>query len=244
MSRIIMMVGTAGPAFSGKDTVCNAIRATLKKSVHVIDARFAEPIYEMVRALVPWAYSGLSKEDKERALPELGFLSIRQMMFKVGEAAREVNPACWIDIWRHQIIQQLADLAECAPDTHVLILVPDLRKDNEREAFHQLACSLDIPQYNRLLTHMRSINGPTNSQVNAATEQELAEVGPREWELFNDHRSGVEELVRVTCHNLKVRLEHIDDLFDFPPPAEIVKRVNALASAEATKWELMRRGAE
>ncbi len=204
----VLFVAAHGPAFSGKDSVCK-ILANFADHCQVVEARFAEPIYEMVRSQVPEANSQMSKEDKERLRPELGGLSVRQAMVAIGEGFRQYDKECWIKLWRHSLITETVQ-AIADGYLQVVVLVPDLRKADELKAFDNLPADLAIAMTKRLdelqpsttqpllqadtlLFHIYGQNAPENAQVNEATETRLAEA-PNDLLIINDHSRGKEEL--------------------------------------------------
>ena len=198
----VRLIAFQGLAFSGKDTACGMLKAFAESKGHqVIEARFAEPLYEMVRALVPTANSNMPKEEKEAPREELGGLSIRQMLIAIGEGAREYDPLCWIKAWRNSLLADL-DLAAGGAKRDILVLVPDLRKENEAEAFRQLAplaatAVSEDPEttchVTATLVHLRALNAPENPNPNPATEV-LLEPKVGEVVMVNDHKQGLQQL--------------------------------------------------
>lgn len=196
----IRLIAFQGLAFSGKDTACNILKGAAAHVNHqVIEARFAEPLYEMVRALVPCASSQLPKEEKEAPREELGGLSIREMLIAIGEGARQYDPLCWVKAWRASLLEDI-DLAVGGAKRNILVLVPDLRKENEAEAFRQIvplvatAASGDPEttcHVTATLVHLRALNAPVNPNPNAATEVLLQ---PKFGEpvIVNDHSQGLQ----------------------------------------------------
>lgn len=196
----VRLIAFQGKAFAGKDTACGMLREMAEaEGWKVIEARFAEPLYEMVRALVPQAHSQMGKEAKEASRPELGGLSIREMLISIGEGARQYDPLCWIKTWRHAIRQDLGmAVFDGKPETKVLVLVPDLRKQNEADAFRALPESIGVDlvdacggnvRVNQALIHLRAMNAPVNPSPNAATELDLLPE-PEDTIMVNDHAGG------------------------------------------------------
>lgn len=197
----IRLIAFQGLAFSGKDTACNMLKAAAGAGHQLIEARFAEPIYEMIRALVPGANSQMTKEEKERPREELGGLSIRQMAVAIGEGARQYDPLCWIKAWRSSLLEDLG-LAVGGSKRDILVLVPDLRKENEAEAFRQLAPQVAVAvsedpettcHVTTTLVHLRALNAPPNPNPNPATEV-LLEPKFMEPVIVNDHSLGLQGL--------------------------------------------------
>lgn len=200
----VLFVAFHGPAFGGKDTCCNLLEGMRKHPTPVLRPRFAEPIYDMIRRLVPGANSGMTKAEKELARAELGGLSVRQMAVAIGEGARRYNASCWINIWRDDLLDEAAEWINRGLDNkpleHLLVLVPDLRRQDEREAFHLLPAQLlDRVAPRRqveaaaVLVHLQARNAPVNEQFNAATETPLP-YEERDLVLMNDHSAGLDAL--------------------------------------------------
>lgn len=196
----VIIVGFHGPAFSGKDTACKLLAEMADRTqVAVINTRYAEPIYSMVRTLVPEACSDLPKEAKERPRPALGGLSVRQMTVAIGQGARQFNSTCWVEIWQNQVLKAVQDALLVGAE-RVLVLVPDMRFKNERKAFDEIAISLleklEEFQYPyavsaaSLLLHVQPVNGPVNAQFDKATET-LMGVRQRDRVVINDHNLGL-----------------------------------------------------
>lgn len=205
MSQVLFLA-VHGPAFSGKDTLCTLLSGMAKRPVTVIEARFAEPIYAMIRTRVPEANSRMTKDEKECPRAELGGISIRQMAVGIGEGARQADADVWINLWARKCLDDVVDCL-LRGATHVLVLVPDMRKEGERQAFMDLPIRLSRGLYEAFphrvdgvsiaahVIHLRAVEAPENSQFNAATETPL-EVRNCESLLINDHSKGVLNLSR------------------------------------------------
>lgn len=233
----VLFVAAHGPAFSGKDSVCKALDQLRGKDTYRLTGRFAEPIYEMVRSQVPQADSHMSKEEKESPRPELGGLSVRQAMVAIGEGFRQFDKECWIKLWRHTL---LTEVAQAITDGYykVVVLVPDLRKQDELQAFHGLPGDLAILltktleaqavtrpgriwpllQADSVVFQVYGQNAPENAQVNEATETRLPE-GAEDIPIINDHHLGKHNLFEHVRGSLRQNREGrlgelIDGLFD------------------------------
>lgn len=233
----VLFVAAHGPAFSGKDQVCRILdQLSSPRDVYRVVCRFAEPIYEMVRAHVLNANSHMSKEDKERARPELGGLSVRQACVAIGEGFRQYDGECWVKLWRHSL---LTEVVQAISDGYlnVLVLVPDLRKVNELMAFDALPGDLAILltktleaqsvtrpgrvwptlQADAVVMQIYAQNAPANDQVNEATETRLPERA-QDMCIINDHALGLKNLhehVRGSLRQIQERrrAELIQHLF-------------------------------
>lgn len=200
----VIFVAFHGPAFSGKDTCTELLLGLRQERTYGVLARFAEPIYEMIGALVPGANSRMSKAEKEQPRPELGGLSIRQMAVALGEGARAFNKSCWINIWADSLLEEVVDTISYGFDK-VLVVVPDLRKADERDALHALPARLmdgmaeawpeskGKVEAASVLVHVQSRNSPVNEQHDPVTETPL-EYEERDLVLMNDHGAGLESL--------------------------------------------------
>ena len=197
MSLTIGFLAFHGQAFSGKDTACRLMTALAGKETHVIVARFAEPIYQMVRALLPFAHSSMSKEEKEKPRPELGGLSVRQLMIATGEGARKYDDRSWCNLWKDQLATAIYEAVMNSMVDKVLVLVPDMRKEAELAIFREVANwqgSIWFPELPAVVqtgyqvVKLTGIGGPENEQVDAATER-MMDI-PDALEITNDHAQG------------------------------------------------------
>lgn len=201
----VLFLALHGPAFSGKDTCAEILRHLRSKGTAVVESRFAEPIYQMIRTQVHDANSRMSKAAKEALRPALGGLSIRQMAVAIGEGARQYEQDCWINIWRNESLNRVGDSLLVHGAGKVLVLVPDLRKEGERQAFHRLPAELldlmldAFPESQgkveaaSVVIHVQARNAPVNAQHNAATETPLA-IEERDLVVMNDHAGGLHAL--------------------------------------------------
>ena len=229
----VLFVAAHGPAFSGKDSVCKVLDQLCGKDTYRLTGRFAEPIYEMVLSLVPQANSHMSKEEKESPRPELGGLSVRQAMVAIGEGFRQFDKECWIKLWRHSL---LTEVAQAITDGYykVVVLVPDLRKQDELQAFHGLPGDLAILltktleaqavtrpgriwpllQADSVVFQIYGQNAPENAQVNEATETRLPE-GAEDIPIINDHHLGKDNLFEHVRGSLRQNREgRLGELID------------------------------
>lgn len=221
MSKVLF-VAFHGPAFAGKDTCCSLLRAMGHRAGREgrmsVMARFAEPIYDMIRALVPRANSLMSKEEKELARPELGGLSVRQMAVAIGEGARRYKGDCWIALWQNDVLQQAYQMIQNGFG-EVVVLVPDLRKENERQGLMELpARLLNMLHLNReewqgtveaasVVVHIQTRNAPVNAQFDAATETPL-DYCDNDLVLMNDHAAGLEALAATLAGTFALASHH------------------------------------
>lgn len=234
MSRPVLWIGLTGPAFGGKDFCRRLLQANVTKGTAVVVARYAEPIYQMLRPLCPRAHSGMGKDAKERPREELGGLSVRQMAIAIGQGARQFDPMVWVNLHRAQaeaaIAAQLQQpQGEELGIRRVLVIVPDMRFETERAAFDEI-------QDRKVLIHVFAENAERSAMEGTDTERGLA-LHPHKDELFfNDHRLGVEEGARRFMHIL-ADSEHLkwpngikDYVNEFIPLSEMV----------ANQWQLQR----
>lgn len=222
--RKVLFVAFHGPAFSGKDTCTRLMRSMVHperaeeggNSTSVV--RFAEPIYDMIRALVPHASSYMSKEEKERPRAELGGLSVRQMAVAVGEGARRYKGDCWIEMWQREALAEALQLIEDGVE-RVVIFTPDLRKENERQGLLSLPPLLlnnlhlmrdkwdGLVQAASVVVHIQTRNAPVNAQFDAATETPL-EYRDNDLVLMNDHAAGLEALAATLAGTFALANQH------------------------------------
>lgn len=194
----VLIIALHGQAYSGKDTAAQILRAAAVPGVEISQTRFADPIYSMIRTLVPFAHSGMSKEDKERSRTALGGLSVRQMAIAIGEGARKYRDDSWVLIAQRAIMEIARPDLSMAPH---LILVPDLRKEAECEMLTQMHGRVWRPardeqgvaktvEFNTLIVHIDAVGGVKTDQYNAATETPLKGTY-RSLDVLNDQRRGL-----------------------------------------------------
>lgn len=180
----VVVIGVHGPAFSGKDEVLKLLKTLAPKDTVVIEARFADPMYEMLRPLLPLVIlsSDMPKEEKHKPRPELGGLSIRQALIAVGEGFRGFQA----DAWCQMLVERMFDQIDDVPfHKSVVVICPDLRRENEAWALRE------IPQRETPLTlRISPVNSPVNEHHHGATESPIPRQ-PRDVEIINDHAKGL-----------------------------------------------------
>lgn len=122
MTQKQLLIGVAGKAGSGKDTVANYLKCWFPfRSI-----AFADPIRDGMRAILGLTDKHFSHPDKEVVLPEFG-KSPRQMMQTLGtEWAREcVNVDLWLILAGKKIDQYQASGYD--------VVITDVRFENEAE---------------------------------------------------------------------------------------------------------------
>lgn len=123
------IIGIMGRGGAGKDTLAEVLRDHLQQRVPCIRLSFAQPLYEMLSSMTGIPVRQLrDRQRKEASMPELMYHSPRYMLQTLGtEWGRGmVNPDVWIETMRRRINQ-----LEGA--THVTIIIPDVRFENEIE---------------------------------------------------------------------------------------------------------------
>lgn len=178
----VLLLALHGQAYAGKDEGRRLLRAMAELSgsgVKVIEARFAEPIYRCIAALDNSVTPFLSKEGKERPRQLLGDLSVRQFAVGIGEGVRSYNDSSWVKILQASAAKQIGDALTNEGHDLVLVLVPDMRKEQERAGFYELANEIcagwifPACQAMGTVLHLKGVNGPKNPNPNPATETEL-----------------------------------------------------------------------
>ena len=118
-----MIIGLAGKAGSGKDTV----RSIMEQYYGFTGKAFADPLRDMARSFldagdISREYMN-SRNLKESIIPEVGF-SYRKLVQTLGtEWGRSLNPDIWLDIVRSNIEKSRADR----------FVISDVRFPNEFE---------------------------------------------------------------------------------------------------------------
>jgi hypothetical protein len=127
------IVGIAGPARSGKDTLATMLILEAGEGAHM---SFASPIREFIANLLNVPLEALQDGPyKEEPLPELGGKSPRQLMQTLGtEWGREmVDPDLWIKVaeWKLKALQE-----SMFPPK--VVVFSDVRFENEAEMIRRL----------------------------------------------------------------------------------------------------------
>ncbi len=119
-----MLIGVSGKAFSGKDTVADIICFKFGGTKY----RFAFPAYQAVKIAFNLTERDFQRDRKEKIMPEWG-LSPRQLMQKFAtDFARDmIDP----DVWVKRAAMEYENLK--AADPKVLMIIPDVRFDNEAD---------------------------------------------------------------------------------------------------------------
>lgn len=113
-----MLIGIAGKAGSGKDTVGNY----LGSKHHFVRTAFAGPLKQMLCSI---GINEPAREDKEKIMPEWGF-SYRQAAQLLGtEWGRALNPDIWLNIMERRITANIKFGAAT--------VVTDVRFENEAD---------------------------------------------------------------------------------------------------------------
>lgn len=134
----VVVVGLAGKARSGKDTAARALEARWPGGPVLILA-LAEPIRRMLHALVgkPWAYAqGDAKEGQMPGLPD--GTSPRKMLQTLGDWGRAIDKDLWVKSVVGEINEWVAHWSHRRPGAVLMVIVPDVRYDNEAQAIRDL----------------------------------------------------------------------------------------------------------
>lgn len=120
-----LLIGLAGKARSGKDTVADALVAR----EWFCKTAFAAPLKAGVRAMFDLTTEHTDGALKETVLPHLG-VSPRQLMQWLGtEYGRQlIGESVWVDV----VLKQWATIQ--AQSRHPRLVVSDVRFDNEAQA--------------------------------------------------------------------------------------------------------------
>lgn len=131
--RTPIIIGFAGRAGAGKDSAAQALYHAVGCDVAVL--AFAEPLRSMIDALLDYAniiaVDGMSRAEKEAHIDLLG-ASPRRLLQTLGTdwGRHMIKPTLWVDILRQRVADIAADFE--------MILVTDVRFDDEAELIHQL----------------------------------------------------------------------------------------------------------
>lgn len=127
-----MLIGLAGAAGAGKDTVASAIRAEhIRSGGRCRVTAFAERLYSAVSAITGISTAVLRhREAKEKIIPWIG-KSPRQLLQSLGtEWGRDiVHP----EIWVRATMEEARPWMACG----ITVVITDVRFDNEATAIRQ-----------------------------------------------------------------------------------------------------------
>lgn len=153
------IIGIAGPARSGKDTVANFIIASRGGYRY----SFADPIREMVKALGIDMSEPYWQKHKEDIIPALG-ASPRRIMQTLGtEWGRQmINPNLWLILAQQRLLRHGAGM-----------IIPDVRFPNEADW---------VRKHGGLLIHLHR---PNIEEVEAHVSENGVERAPSDALLFN-----------------------------------------------------------
>ena len=131
-----MLIGIAGPKGSGKDTF--ASRLKLHMPTAVVRA-FAEPVKRTCQQMYLLSEEQLYDEAAKERLDERWNLTPRQMFQQVGTdyVRRQLDPNFWLkhfELW----YSQHGELSNSQHGEQGVVLVPDVRFQNEVDFIHQL----------------------------------------------------------------------------------------------------------
>jgi hypothetical protein len=131
--RTPLIIGFAGRAGAGKDSAAQALYYAFGCDVAVF--AFAEPLRSMIDALLDYAniiaVDGMSRAEKEAHIDLLG-ASPRRLLQTLGTdwGRHMIKPTLWVDILRQRVADRAANFR--------MMLVTDVRFDDEAELIHQL----------------------------------------------------------------------------------------------------------
>lgn len=183
-----IIIGIHGKAYSGKDTLAEALRPLLLEQfpdARIEELRFAEPLYDMLRTRMPEAGSHLSKAEKELPRPELGGLSQRQALLAMGQGFHNVNPMTMPHIWAYDMRDMINTYTQDKVTSRLFVLVPDVRRDDEAQTLLGTENAVGV------IYKVEAINGPTEENPDKRTEGGIFHDYVTA-HLLNDHGKGKE----------------------------------------------------
>lgn len=124
-AQTLPLIGIAGKARSGKDTLAN----TLEKRGY-FRYRFADPMKKFAAKLLGCTASDIEAMDYGQPQAAFGGKTLREFLQLLGtEFGREL---IWEDIWLYQIQLEYDYLLSCVDELHIVgVVVPDVRFENE-----------------------------------------------------------------------------------------------------------------
>lgn len=161
------VIGIAGRAGAGKDTVANVLASELKGRLWYRYS-FADPIKRATEFMFGWTRSQLEdREFKEAVCPKWGF-SPRKAMQLLGT---EFGRACREDLWLHMASLELDEVKK---GTGGGLIISDVRFPNEAAWVRE----------NGLLIHIERPTGNETSEATHASEVPL-EIKTMDWVIYN-----------------------------------------------------------
>lgn len=142
-----MLIGIAGPAGSGKDTLCQLLIEQLEaQGSNAKRYAFADPIKTAVKAAFNLTEDHVNGEFKEKPIEHLDFKSPRQVMqwFGTDFARRMIHNDIWINVARSYIDQYTS--------IYDHVIISDVRFENEA-AF--------IRDRGGIIAHIKRDNAPS-----------------------------------------------------------------------------------
>lgn len=170
-----VVIGIAGKAQSGKDTVARHIQNKSRCQFFFI-VSFADRVKQVASKLynfpLDWCYN---KEGKERIVHGK---SVRYWLQLVGETMREIDSEIWIrpvlDTAKHKWVK-----------SHICTVIPDVRYTNEVRHIK----SMGIP--NRVIKLIRTDNEELNEEeASHSSETELDAIPESEFDAVFEAESG------------------------------------------------------
>lgn len=179
------VIGIAGRAGAGKDTVADILSRELKGRPWYRYS-FADPIKRATEFMFGWRRDQLEDRDfKEAICPKWGFSPRRAMQLLGTEFGR----ACREDLWLHMASMELDEVKR---GTGGGLIISDVRFPNEA----------DWVRDNGLLIHVDRAAGNETSETSHASEIPL-ERNPNDWIIHNQSDlNGLTESVQFMARRI------------------------------------------
>lgn len=176
MKQYPTVIGIAGPARSGKDTVASLMASRLH--IDDIDYRLqiykmAGPIKEFLRNTHGWGGRELEGSLKEAHDYDWGY-SPREAMQNIGAAMREVDPDFWVRIAMKAI-----------NDHDGITIIPDIRYENE---------ALMVREMGGMMIHIQ-VRSREIEEIRDHKSEAGIDMSSKDWLIYND--SSLEVLKRM-----------------------------------------------
>jgi len=113
-----LVVGVAGRARSGKDTLASYLLAEVQRSTKIA---FADALKEGVAVMLGMTRADMDHPNREKTIEEFGF-SVRKALQVFGtEGGRTLHPDLWVNLLKLRVAKSDA----------YLVVIPDVRFQNE-----------------------------------------------------------------------------------------------------------------
>lgn len=173
---MLNIIGISGPAQSGKSTLAGEFRRLVEfRGLPFHEKPFAGPLKAMLAVL------GVDISERAKNVVDARFgVTPRVLMQTLGtEWGRNLNPDCWLNVWRSQL-----------PDDS-WVLVPDVRFDNEADAIRSMGGKI-----------IHVIRKQTAEMASVPTHQSEAGITKHKSDIIFRNDRGIEKMAQLAANVL------------------------------------------